>query len=348
MKLTNTWTALVTPFNSDLSVDWDGLQKNAEFQISEGITGLLPAGTTGESPTLGWEEHNEVIDRVIVASREACGVLAGTGSNSTEEAVESSRHAVKSGADAVLLVDCYYNGPSSQELRDEYHGVIAAEFPNTTVVPYIIPGRTGTSLSVEDLAVLAGRYPNVNTVKEATGDLARMAKTRALCGRDFSIMSGDDDLTFPMMTDLAIEADGVISVATNVVPSGVCAMVEALHEGAVAHATNIRDALAPLLGIVTVKIDNKRTLPNGHTVMVNDRYRNPLAIKTLMNALDMPAGPCRRPLGKMSKAGVDVVRQALSTVWERSPEMLRPIAEFYGTDIARRISDDSVWNALAL
>jgi len=347
MKLTNTWTAMVTPFNSDRSVDWEGLEKNAQFQISEGISGLLPVGTTGESPTLGWEEHNEVIDRVIAISRGKCPVLAGTGSNSTEEALSSSRHAVNSGVDAVLLVDCYYNGPSSQELRDEYHGAIAGEFPKTTVVPYIIPGRTGTALSVEDLAILAGRYPNVNTVKEATGDLARMARTRELCGPDFSIMSGDDDLTFPMMKDPSIKADGVISVATNVVPRGIRAMVEALNAGETAAAEAVRDALTPLLGIVTVKVDNQRTLPNGQTVTVNDRYRNPLAIKTLMNALGMPAGPSRRPLGKMSRSGVDVVRQAAAAVWERNPEMLRPIAEFYGVDIAGRIGDDDVWNALA-
>ncbi len=347
MKLQGTWTAIITPFKSDNSIDWDGLEKLVEFQISQGIDGLVPVGTTGESPTLNWEEHNDVIDRVIALCKERCGVLAGTGSNSTEEAIASTRHAVKSGAQAVLLVDCYYNGPSSQELRDEYHGAVAKEFPNTVVVPYVIPGRTGTALSVEDLAILHAQCPNVSAVKEATGDLDRMARTRKLLGQDFSILSGDDDITFKMMTDPEICADGVISVASNVVPAAVSRMVNLAAKGDVEGARQVADAIAPLLGIVTVKVDNPRKLPSGETVVVNDRYRNPLPIKTLMAGLGMPSGMCRRPLGKMTRAGVEVVRTAVSRVWKSNPEVLSPIADFFGIDIEARISEDSVWYSLA-
>ena len=148
MRMKGTWTAIVTPMNPDFSVDWDGLKKNVEFQVSEGIDGVLPVGTTGESPTLDWEEHNQVIENVLAWCKGKCGVLAGTGSNSTEETLENTRVAVNAGAESVLMVDCYYNGPSSQELREEYYAAVAREFPKTTIVPYIIPGRTGTEMSV--------------------------------------------------------------------------------------------------------------------------------------------------------------------------------------------------------
>jgi len=348
MKIQGVWTALVSPVTPGFALDVKGLERNVEFQISEGIAGVVPAGTTGESPTLSWAEHNEIVNRVLKQCKDRCGVLAGTGSNSTAESIENTRLAISSGAEAVLMVDCYYNGPSSQELRDEYYAVVAAEFPDVTVVPYIIPGRSGTALAVEDLAVLNARHPNVSVVKEATGDLQRMAQTRALLGDQFSIMSGDDDITFKMLTDPSVRANGAISVMSNIVPGAVVKMVSAVTSGDMETATRLRDGLSPLFGVVTVKVDNPRVLPNGQTVMVNDRYRNPLAVKTLMAGLGMPSGPCRRPLGKMTMAGVDVVRDAVKQVWERCPEALQPIEEFFCVDVARRIADDAVWSALSL
>lgn len=342
------WTAIVSPVMPDFSLDRAGLTRNVEFQISQGIAGVVPAGTTGESPTLSWAEHNEIINLVLKQCEGRCGVLAGTGSNSTEETVVNTRLAVSSGAKAVLMVDCYYNGPSSQELRDEYYGVVAAEFPDVTIVPYVIPGRSGTALSVEDLALLYSKHPNVCVVKEATGDLDRMARTRVLLGDDFSVMSGDDDITFAMMTAPSIRANGVISVMSNVVPGAIVNMAGAIAGGDTGTAAGIRDAISPLLAAVTVKVDNPRKLPGGETVMVNDRYRNPLAVKTLMAALGMPAGGCRRPLGKMSMAGVDAVRRAATAVWDRYPEALLPINDFFGVDVARRLADDTIWESLAL
>ncbi len=348
MKIHGAWTAAVTPMNPDLSVNWDGLKKNLDFQLAHGIDGVVAVGTTGESPTLNWEEHDEVIQRVLAQCKGKCGVLAGTGSNSTDEAINSTAHAVKSGAEAVLMVDCYYNGPSSQELRDDYYSVVASEFPNTNIVPYVIPGRTGTTLSVEDLVILANRHQNINSVKEATGDLARMAYTRSIAGPDFSIMSGDDDLTYTMLTDPKIKANGVISVMSNVVPGAIAKMVKLAYNGDLLCAEKIKDALAPLFGIVGVKVDNERVLPSGQKVMVSDRYRNPLPVKTLMQGLGMPSGPVRKPLGKMTSVGIAVLRSAVKSVWDNNPEMLQPIADFYGIDIAARINDDGIWTSLAL
>jgi 4-hydroxy-tetrahydrodipicolinate synthase len=346
MDFRGAWTAIITPMTADADVDWEGLEKNLQFQTEQGITGLVPTGTTGESPTLLWDEHNSIIDRTLKLSGARCQVIAGTGSNSTQEAVESTEHAAEQGARAALLVDCYYNGPSSLELRTEYYGVLAELFPEMSFVPYVIPGRSGTELLVEDLAILADQFPNINCVKEATGDLDRMARTRQLCGPDFQIMSGDDDITYRMMTDPAIRAAGVISVVSNVVPAAVEKMVRSILTGDMAAADATRDALAPFFGIVTVKCENERRLPDGSTVKVTDRFRNPLGIKVLMNALGMPSGPGRQPLGKMTQSGVDVVRRAAAEIWAKNPEILAPIGDFYRVDIEARIRSDAVWSEI--
>jgi len=347
MDFAGAWTAMVTPMTSDGGVDWQGLEKNIAFQIEQGIDGLVPTGTTGESPTLTWEEHNSIIDVTLKQAEGRCKVIAGTGSNSTQEAVESTEHAVEHGAKAALLVDCYYNGPSSLELRHEYYGVLAELFPDVFFVPYVIPGRSGTALSVEDLAILAGEYPNIKAVKEATGDVERMVRTRTLLGADFFILSGDDDITYRIMTDPSIQAQGVISVVSNVAPKAVVDMVRSILSGDLATATAIRNALSPLFGIVTVKAESERRLPDGTSVMVQDRFRNPLGIKTVMAGLGMPAGPCRQPLGKMTQEGLQAVRNALRSVWRQNPEILLPIGKFYGVDLDSRINEDSFWTELA-
>ena len=345
-KMDGAWTALITPFDGEGAVDWAGYERNVAFQIAQGVTGILPCGTTGESPTLSWDEHNAVIDRAIDLAKGHCRVLAGVGSNSTSEALRAAEHAAASGADAFLLVDCYYNGPSSLELRTRYHGVVAAAFPEVAVVPYVIPGRSGCELAVEDLAILAGDHPNVIAVKEATGNLARMAETRTVCGQDFSIMSGDDNITHEMMTSPAIAADGVISVISNVAPAGVAKMVAAVLKGDLEAAEQLSAALAPLFDLVTVTVENERTLPSGEKVMVKDKFRNPLAIKTLAAGLGMAAGCTRRPLGKMTRAGIAVVRDTARRVWQANPEILQPIESHYRVSVQERLGDDAVWDAL--
>ncbi len=341
------WTALVTPFKEDGSVDWDGFQRNINFQVAEGISGILPVGTTGESPSLNWKEHEAVIDKAIEFNGGRTKLLAGTGSNSTAEAVKGSKHAHESGADAVLLVDCYYNGPSSLELRKEYYEAVLDAVPGIHVVPYIIPGRTGCEMSVEDVAILAGNYPGVHAVKEATGNLERMAKTRELCGSDFQIMSGDDDITFKMMSNPDIGASGVISVISNVAPAAVQKLTRALLEGDEVTAKHLEQSLSHLFGIVGVKIDNERQMPAGSPAIVSDKFRNPLPIKTVMNGLGMASGRCRQPLGKMTAAGVEHVRDVARQTHAQDPSILQPVEEAYGVNVQERIDDDAVWAALA-
>jgi len=331
------WTAMVTPFDRKGEIDFEGLEKNIQFQIENGAS-LIPTGTTGESPTLDWREHDRVITRTVKLAKGKVFVMAGTGSNSTREAFRGTKHAMEVGAQGALLVDCYYNGPSSLEMRTQYYEVIAKAFRKAFIMPYVIPGRTGTKLEVEDLAILHRKFKNVRSVKEATGDLERMGKTRTLCGEDFDILSGDDDITFAMMTRNDIRASGVVSVMSNIVPGPIGEMVKAIQNGNMERANQLKDILDPLFKVVTVNI-----IESYEGFDVPCKFRNPLAIKTMMKGLGLPSGPCRPPLGKMTPKGVEVVRNVLKEVYEKDKEVLRPLQEFYKINIEERLSNDRYW-----
>lgn len=338
--ITGCYTALVTPFIND-EIDNAGLDKLIDFQIQNGINGILAVGTTGESPTLSWDEHNKVIEAVAKKTSGKCICIAGVGSNNTKESLAAAEHAVKVGADAVLMVDPYYNGPSSLEIRKEYVGPVAAAFPSVQVIPYVIPGRTGCQLLPEDLALLNQEFGNVKTVKEATANIENMRRTRTCCGPDFTILSGDDGMTFEMMVDPGVKASGVISVASNIAPSVVTEMVRFLAQGNQEEAKNLVAALEPLFGLVTVKTMEKT--PYGEVVC---RARNPLAVKVLMSILGMPSGGCRKPLGKMTKNGLEKVLEAGRTIQSRNPEIFKPISEFFDVDIDKRLNDPSTYEGL--
>jgi len=338
--LAGCFTAIVTPFKNN-TVDYEGLGKLSEFQIKNGITGILAVGTTGESPVLSWDEHNRVIEMVAEKSKDNCICIAGAGSNNTKESLEGTKHAVAVGADAVLLVDPYYNGPSSLEIRREYIAPVAEAAPDIEIIPYVIPGRTGAQLLPEDLAILNQTYKNVNTVKEATANLENMRSTRKCCGPDFTIVSGDDGMTFEMMLDPQIKASGVISVASNVAPGPITEMVRLLEQGEAQDAQKLLTALQPLFGLVTVKTMEKT--PYGE---VGCRARNPLGFKTLMSILGMPSGACRQPLGKMTRNGLETVLSAARKVQADTPEILKPVAEFFNVDIEQRLNNPSSWDGL--
>ena len=331
------WTAMVTPFNRNGEIDFEGMEKNIQFQLENGAN-FVPTGTTGESPTLDWREHDRVITRTVKLAKGKAFVMAGTGSNSTKEAIRGTKHAVDVGAQGALLVDCYYNGPSSLELRTQYYEVIAKAFRKAFVMPYVIPGRTGTKLEVEDLAILHRKFKNVRSVKEATADLERMAKTRTLLGEDFDILSGDDDKTFEMMTRQDIRASGVVSVMSNIIPGPINEMVRAILNGDMGKANRLKDILDPLFKIVTVN-----TIESYEGFEVPAKFRNPSAIKTIMKGLGLPSGPCRPPLGKMTSKGVEVVRNALKGVYEKDKEVLMPLQAFYKVNIEERLSNDRYW-----
>ncbi len=337
---TGCYTAIITPFTGD-AVDYDGLDRLVDFQIAGGITGVLAVGTTGESPSLSWDEHNQVVERVARKTKGKCLCIAGTGSNNTKESLEATAHAAEAGVDAVLLVDPYYNGPSSLEIRREYIEPVAAAHPDLDIIPYVIPGRTGTQLLPEDLGLLSRRFQNVATVKEATGNLENMKRTRTCCGPDFTILSGDDGMTLDMMTDAAIDAAGVISVVSNVAPAAMTQLVALLADNQKAAAEKLCQDLSPLFGLVTISTTEET--PFGE---VTARFRNPVGIKALLTILGMPSGGCRRPLGRMTRKGIDFVRATARKVQAANPAILGPAAEFFNFDIDQRLNDDGLLEAL--
>jgi 4-hydroxy-tetrahydrodipicolinate synthase len=322
-------------------VDYEGLRRIVEFQIREGVSGILAVGTTGESPTLDWNEHNKVIEKVYEYTGSKGLTIAGTGSNSTQETMDGTEHAAHIGVKCVLLVDPYYNGPSSLEIRREYVEPVAKHFSEIQVIPYVIPGRTGTQLYPQDLAVLHQQYPNVSAVKEATGDLENMRLTRKLCGSNFAILSGDDDKTFAMMTAPDIAAAGVISVTSNIAPRAVQNLTQALRAHRREEANRLYAALKPLFNIVTVKTQEQTQFGP-----VTCKARNPLAFKTLMNVLGMPSGPCRQPLGKMTRSGLEIVLANARRIYETSPAILQPIEDFFSVDLRERLYNEQFWQGL--
>jgi 4-hydroxy-tetrahydrodipicolinate synthase len=267
--------ALITPFKSG-QVDYDGLRKLVDWHVAEGTDGLAPCGTTGESPTLDHEEHERVVAAVCEQARGRIKVMAGTGSNSTREAIRLTKSAKKAGADGALMVGPYYNKPT----QDGYykHFAAVAEAVDLPIVLYNIPGRTGSNMLPETIAKLA-KLPQIVAVKDATGSMDQASSIAALC--DITLLSGDDSLTLPLMS---IGGRGVVSVVGNVVPRDMKAMLTAWEAGkreeAIKWHYKLFSLCRDMLGIAT----------------------NPIPIKTAMKMLGHDTGELRLPMCAMEAA----------------------------------------------
>jgi len=234
---TGVYTAIVTPFRDDGEIDLDAFRDLINLQSEAGVDGIVPVGTTGESPTLDFEEHSQVIAASVDAAAGRLKVIAGTGGNATSEALRLTSDARDAGADGTLQVTPYYNKPNQEGLFRHFSAVADLGLP---VVLYNIPGRTSREISLETVTRLAA-HPNIVAIKEAGGGGDRVRETRSLC--DIAILSGDDDLTLEMME---AGASGVISVASNVAPRQVCELVRAAGEGQWDKARNLHNRLMPL------------------------------------------------------------------------------------------------------
>ena len=234
------YVALITPMRTDGSVDEKKLEALVEWQIQEGTNGLVPTGTTGESPTLSHDEHKRVVEIVLGVAKGRVPVIAGTGSNSTAEAIDLTAHAKKAGADAAMLVMPYYNKPTQEGLYLHFKAV--ADAVDIPIIVYNIPGRSVVNISVETMARIA-KIRNIVGVKDATNDLARPIHTRATCGEDFAQMSGEDAT---ILAFLAGGGHGCISVTGNVAPRLCSSMHTAWQEGRIKDALAIQDRLMPL------------------------------------------------------------------------------------------------------
>jgi 4-hydroxy-tetrahydrodipicolinate synthase len=220
MKLEGVFTALITPFNKDESIDEEALRELVEFQIKEGIAGLVPMGTTGESPTLSHGEHIRVIEIVIDQAQGRVPIIAGTGSNSTQEAVELTVQAMECGADASLQVAPYYNKPNQEGFY--HHFTKVADAVDIPIIVYNIPGRSGKNIENETMLRLA-EHANIIGVKEASGSIPQIMDLVMKKPKDFSVVSGDDNLAFPIV---AVGGKGVISVASNIIPGRMVKFIE--------------------------------------------------------------------------------------------------------------------------
>ncbi len=289
MKIQGALTAMITPFSGG-EVDFQRLTANVEFQIEGGIDGLVPVGTTGESPTLSHDEHRQVIERVVEAAGRRVPVIAGTGSNSTAEALELTAHARRVGADAALMVNPYYNKPTQEGLYRHFKTV--ADNVDLPIVLYNIPGRTGITMSPQTVARLA-EHDNLAAIKEATGSLDIASEIATLCPpQKLTIISGDDSLTLPLMS---VGAAGVISVLSNLIPARVKALTAAALAGDFESARQVHLELFPIASAVFIET-------------------NPIPIKTAMAMAGMDSGELRLPLCQMSPANRYALEQALANV----------------------------------
>jgi 4-hydroxy-tetrahydrodipicolinate synthase len=277
--------AIVTPFK-DGKVDDEKLKELIEFQISNGTHGIVPCGTTGESPTLSHEEHEHVIDVAVEAVNGRVPVIAGTGSNSTAEALRLTKHAKKAGADGALLITPYYNRPTQEGLYR--HFMTLADAVDIPIIVYNVPSRTGSDILPETVARLA-EHPNIVGIKEATGSLRRASEIIQACGEDFDLLSGDDFVTLPMM---AVGGKGVISVAANVIPAQVARMCELAKAGDFAKAREIHNRYFRLF--VGLFLET-----------------NPIPVKTAMQMMGLINGEMRLPLCPMSQANREKLEEIM-------------------------------------
>ena len=241
LRLEGTLTALVTPFKDDQSIDWDAFDKHVEAQVAGGVSGIVPCGTTGESPTLEHEEELEMIRRCVKLAKGKCIVLAGTGSNATKTTLQSTQNAVRAGVDAVMLVVPYYNKPTDDGLYRHFTEVAASV--SVPVVLYNIPGRTGIDLNLDTIGRICETASNVVAVKDATGNVLRAQETVRRFGSRLTVLSGDDGLTLPM---ISVGARGVISVTSNLFPAEVSRVTRLALEGKLEEARREHFALLPV------------------------------------------------------------------------------------------------------
>ncbi len=280
--------AIITPFrrNSAMDVDLEGLRSNIEFLIGQGVHGIVPCGSTGESATLSFEEHDRVISETIDVVNGRVPVLAGTGSNNTAEAVALTKNAKELGADGVLVISPYYNKPNRSGLVKHYTILADLDIP---VVMYNVPGRTGQNL-LPDMVIELASHPNIVGIKEASGDIGQVSRIiEGTLDEDFLVISGDDAITLPM---LAMGGAGVISVAANVEPGRMVSLFEYFCDGDLEMALDIHYELSPLFRAMFIDT-------------------NPIPVKKAVELRGMAAGPVRLPLDELDAQKTHALKEVL-------------------------------------
>ena len=281
--------ALVTPFRNG-AVDEDKLRELVEFHVSNRTDGIVPCGTTGESPTLSHDEHKRVVEVVIEAAQGRIAVIAGTGSNSTSEAIDLTRHAKRAGATGALVVNPYYNKPTQEGLYRHFRAI--ADTVDIPIIVYNIAGRTAVNVETDTLARLVKDCKNIVGVKEASGSLDQMTQVVLACGPDFAVLSGDDNLTLPLM---AVGGVGVISVIANIVPRETAELTHAALNGDWKQARDLHHRLYPLCRAAFFET-------------------NPIPIKEAMAMMGMVEPEFRLAMCRMADANRERLRGVLKSL----------------------------------
>src|SRR5205814_1945502 len=281
-----TFTAVVTPFRNG-DVDFAAFEKLAEAQIAAGITGVIAVGTTGESPTLTHDEKHEVIECAIKIANGRCKVIAGVGTNSTRDAIEATKFAEKAGVDGALLVAPYYNKPSQEGLFRHFKAI--ADATSLPVMLYNIPGRCAVDIAADTVVRLAETGRNIVSIKEASGSVKRVGELRRRLPKEFTILSGDDSLILPFM---AVGAVGIVSVASNLFPEQVCALVRACESGDYASAERLHRKMFPLFKDLFIE-------------------PNPVPVKTALGWRGAISPEVRLPLCQMNESNQARLRKTL-------------------------------------
>jgi 4-hydroxy-tetrahydrodipicolinate synthase len=284
-----TYTAIVTPFR-DGEIDVAALERLIEGQIAAGVNGIVAVGTTGESPTLSHEERENVIKLAVKIAKGRCQVLAGTGSYSTRDAVAATKRAKELGARAALVVAPYYNKPSQEGLFRHFQAI--AHATSLPIMLYNIPGRCSVDISVETVERLVAECSNIVAIKEASGSVDRVSELRSRLPNEFTILSGDDSLTLPFMS---VGAAGVVSVASNLIPDQVCALVKAQDAGDVKSARDLHRQLLPIFKDLFIE-------------------PNPVPIKTALSWRGMMSAEVRLPLCEMSEPNQARLRKTFDSL----------------------------------
>jgi 4-hydroxy-tetrahydrodipicolinate synthase len=282
---TGSYVAIVTPFKNG-KLDIDAYKNLIEMHVKAGTDGIVPCGTTGESPTLSPEEHIQMIELTVKFVNKRMKVLAGTGSNSTKEAIEYTKEAEKAGVDGALLVAPYYNKPTQNGLYEHFRTI--AEAVNIPLVIYNIQSRCAVNITTPVMAKLS-KIKNIVGVKEASGDLSQMSEVIKQCDPDFDVLSGDDALTLPL---LAIGGKGVISVVANIIPADVKAMIEAFNRGDLTEARNLHHKMFPLIKAMFIET-------------------NPIPVKAAMSLMGLIEDEIRLPLTKISDINLQKLKEEM-------------------------------------
>lgn len=286
MKIDGLYTAIVTPFGKNNELDEEGLRENIRFQIENKVAGIVPVGTTGESATLSEKEHKKVIDIAVDECRGKIAVFAGTGSNNTTEAIEYTRYAKDAGADAALMITPYYNKPTQEGVYQHYKKI--AEEVDIPIILYTVPGRTMVNIEPETTKRLS-EIKNIVGIKDACGSLDQVTREIALCGKDFTILSGEDSLNYPIM---CLGGKGAISVVSNVAPRQMGELVAAALKGNHKKAMEMHYQLYPLCKILFIET-------------------NPSPVKAAMEMMGLAAGDPRLPLVPVKKESEEKIRATL-------------------------------------